>query len=127
MADTPPAPCTGTPSKTDLSIQLTRIEQALQIAGLATPQPEPAAMMSTAPFCFDTLEFHAWLQWVFLPRMRQAVWETTTLPAACAIAPLAEYRFTEMPERPTKELLVLLAEFDELANQYFTISEEGTP
>ncbi|HQT43557.1 MAG TPA: YqcC family protein [Halothiobacillus sp.] len=97
---------------------LRRIEHALYAVGLATAEPSPKALASTVPFCFDTLEFHAWLQWVFLPRMHSTLVECAELPARCAIAPLAEYRFAELA-CDTTELLALITAFDELANQYF--------
>ncbi|MHB9021508.1 MAG: YqcC family protein [Halothiobacillus sp.] len=106
----------------ELLALLQRIERALHAAGLATVQPSPKALASTAPFCFDTLEFHAWLQWVFLPRMRITLIECAELPARCAIAPLAEYRFAELAY-DTTELLALITAFDELANQYFEFSD----
>ncbi|WP_322628232.1 YqcC family protein [Halothiobacillus sp.] len=113
------------PSRNDLLNHLRAIDSALFDAGLSSPQPSVEALSSTVPFCFDTLEFHAWLQWVFLPRMKQAVHEVTALPAACSIAPLAEYRFAEIQDYDTDELLTLLVQFDELATQYFLIQEEG--
>lgn len=116
-----------TPTPTDLLDRLRTIEQAMREAGLDSPQPSVEALGSTAPFCFDTLAFHEWLRWVFLPRMTQAVHNQVTLPAACSIAPLAEYRFAEMPDRDTDALLTLLIEFDELANRFFEIQETGTP
>jgi len=124
--NTQPKQNTGKPSRADLLNQLRLIEHALLDAGLSTPQPSAAALSSTVPFCFDTLEFHAWLKWVFIPRMTHAVHEVASLPAACSIAPLAEYRFAEMQDYDTRALLTLLVEFDEFANQYFLIQEEGS-
>lgn len=115
------------PSQASMLTQLQAIERALHDAGLSTPRPSDKAMRSTAPFCFDTLPFHAWLQWLFIPRMAQAVQEATSLPAACSIAPLAAYRFAEMPDTDTDELLALLVAFDERANRYFQIQETNTP
>ncbi|ANJ66471.1 hypothetical protein A9404_02920 [Halothiobacillus diazotrophicus] len=115
------------PSTAELLERLRAIEHGLITAGLDTPQPAISAFRSTAPFCFDTMTFHEWLRWVFLPRMTQAVHDRVTLPAACAIAPLAEYRFAEMQEHDTDALLALLVEFDVVANRYFQIQETGIP
>lgn len=73
--------------------------------------PDPAALASRMPFCYDTLAFHQWLQWVFLPRMRQVVESDQGWPANSDIHPLAEYSFQRL-EADTDELLALVKEFD---------------
>jgi uncharacterized protein YqcC (DUF446 family) len=73
--------------------------------------PSPAALASTLPFCYDTLQFAQWLQWVFLARMRALLQAGAALPAACDIQPLAEHSFAELPQ-DTARLLTLLGEID---------------
>lgn len=73
--------------------------------------PSPAALASTMPFCYDTLQFAQWLQWVFLARMRALLQAGAALPAACDIQPLAEHSFAELPQ-DTAHLLTLLGEID---------------
>lgn len=107
------------PTQACLLAALIQIETALMAAKLATDQPSPQALASVEPFCFDTLEFHAWLQWVFLPRMRDTLMQNKPLSAPCRIAPLAEYRFAELSTNDTTELLALITAFDTLANRYF--------
>lgn len=107
------------PTQANLLACLTQIEARLIAAKLATDQPSPQALASVEPFCFDTLEFHAWLQWVFLPRMRETIVQNNPLAAPCSIAPLAEYRFAELASINTAELLALITTFDTLANRYF--------
>ena len=58
--------------------------------------PSEAALASDQPFCFDTLEFTEWLQFVFLERMRFIVEQG--LPRASGIAPMAEEHFRVRPE-----------------------------
>ncbi len=107
------------PTRACLLACLTQIEALLMEAKLATDQPSPQALASVEPFCFDTLEFHAWLQWVFLPRMRDTLIQNKPLAAPCSIAPLAEYRFAELRTIDTTELLAQITTFDALANRYF--------
>ncbi|MEN8176145.1 MAG: YqcC family protein [Pseudomonadota bacterium] len=80
----------------------------------STTPPEPAAFASTAPFCFDTMEFHQWLQWVFIPRMHALLDRCGELPLKSEIAPLAEMAFAEL-DADTDQLLGLVERFDSLA------------
>jgi len=91
---------------------LLAIEQEMRRIGLwEEVAPPAAALASTAPFCYDTLQFRQWLQWLFLARMRALLQSAAPLPAACAIQPLAEHSFAELPQDTTR-LLVLLGEVD---------------
>jgi uncharacterized protein YqcC (DUF446 family) len=108
-----------TPTQASLRAALVEIEAALLKAKLGTAPPSAQALASVEPFCFDTLEFHAWLQWVFIPRMLDVLERDLPLVAPCAIAPLAEYRFAEHSNLNTTELLALIAAFDAEVNRYF--------
>jgi uncharacterized protein YqcC (DUF446 family) len=55
--------------------------------------PTPAALASTAPFCFDSMPFAQWLQFVFLPRMWALVDGRLPLPSQISICPMAEHVF----------------------------------
>ena len=81
----------------------------------ATP-PDDVALQSLVPFCHDTLRLEQWLQWVFLPKMRQVVENEEAWPSSSEIAPLAEYRFAQL-EQPTEALLALLERFDRHINR----------
>ncbi|MDX1635777.1 MAG: YqcC family protein [Marinobacter sp.] len=63
----------------------------------STP-PSPQALRSTQPFCIDTLEFTEWLQFIFLPRMKDLVEQGESLPTVSGIAPMAEEHFNARPE-----------------------------
>jgi uncharacterized protein YqcC (DUF446 family) len=93
------------------------LEEALAEAGLweRTPPPEEA-LASLQPFCFDTLRFPQWLQWVFVPRVRRLVREREPLPAHSAIVPYAEEYFRG-PRTPPTALLGVLERFDTLINR----------
>lgn len=75
--------------------------------------PSAERLASQVPFCHDTLEFHEWLQWVFLPRLG-AMLDTGRLPPfACQIAPLAELSW-EHDGREVAHAVALLARLDDL-------------
>ena len=78
-----------------------------------TTPPVPSRMASTQPFCFDTLRFHEWLQWQFLPRMRRIFEQGDTLPEESAIHPYAQDCLIGWRQNP-QTLLFLIRTFDEL-------------
>ncbi len=93
------------------------IEQEMRRLGLwAQDPPPPAAMASRVPFCYDTLKFWQWLQWILVPRIRLILVDGEPLPAASAIAPLAEVEFRRLPQ-DTQRLLDLIREFDRLISR----------
>jgi uncharacterized protein YqcC (DUF446 family) len=78
-----------------------------------TDAPSPRRLASSQPFCFDTLQFHQWLQWQFLPRMTEILDGGHDLPDSSAILPYAEEFLPSRLEDP-RRLLFLLRTFDEL-------------
>lgn len=90
------------------------IERELRFMELWEQSPPPAdALMSTFPFCYDTLEFPQWLQWVFIPRCMQIVRQQASVPASSDIHPMAEIYLDEMQIKAPM-LLALIKRFDEL-------------
>lgn len=81
----------------------------------STP-PAPEALQSLTPFCHDTLQLEQWLQWVFLPKMKCVVEGLEECPSSSDIAPLAEYRFSQL-KHPTALLLQLIERFDRLISR----------
>lgn len=78
------------------------------------PEPPPdRAFESPNPFCFDTMTVPQWLQWVFIPRMRQTLAMNVPLAAACHVAPALEVYLADMGAEGG-ELVKLLEEFDSL-------------
>jgi len=70
---------------------LRQLEQEMRELGLwEETAPAPEDLASPVPFAHDRLEFHQWLQWVLLPRMRDLCDREQALPAASGIAPMAE-------------------------------------
>lgn len=97
-----------------LADQLLLVERELRLLGWwASEAPSAEALASEQPFCVDTLSFEAWLQWLFLPRMKFLLETSAPLPTASGIRFMAEevYRGRELQVR---ELLNALGEFDRL-------------
>lgn len=100
------------PSK--LAVLLDEVESELKRLDLWERQPPPdGAFASPNPFCFDTMSVPQWLQWVFIPRMRETLAMNVPLPAACQVAPAVELYFADVGG-DSGELVTLLAQFDEL-------------
>jgi len=75
--------------------------------------PETKALASDLPFCYDTLMFNQWLQWIFLPRIRAVVEGEAPLPEKSEIAPMAELWVEEQKiASPGYRLLELIREMD---------------
>ncbi len=93
---------------------LLEVEANLRISGKwENNQPSERALTSIEPFCMDTLSFEQWLQWIFLPRMKDTLEETRPLPAKSGILIYAkECLVKEDPS--TVSLLQLIKRFDEL-------------
>lgn len=90
------------------------IEAELRRIGLwSSVPPADEALSSKAPFCFDTLALHEWLQWILLPRVRVILDGGLALPDHSGIAALGEQMFPQL-EQDTRELLALLKRFDTL-------------
>lgn len=78
--------------------------------------PTPEQLASTAPFCVDTLSLQAWLQWVFLAKMKIIIEHGLALPHACAIQPMAAVAWAEEGTK-VAGLLALLAKLDAVLSQ----------
>lgn len=94
-----------------------KIEAEMRRVGMwSAESPPPSALQSEVPFCHDTLEFHQWLQWVFLPRMKLVLEQGGPLPERSDIYPLAEHSFKDSPW-PAASLLALIRAFDKLISE----------
>jgi uncharacterized protein YqcC (DUF446 family) len=93
---------------------LLQVEANLRTSGKWELQPPPSrALNSTQPFCIDTLRFEQWLQWIFLPRMKQILEQQQPLPRQSAIY---EYAEDQLPRKDpdADNLLTLIKRFDDL-------------
>ncbi|MDH3979669.1 MAG: YqcC family protein [Gammaproteobacteria bacterium] len=93
---------------------LLEVEATLRTHGMWDQDRPPAdALGSEQPFCIDTLRFEQWLQWVFLPRMKEILEDSRPLPVKSGILIYAqEYLRKDAP--PTTGLLELIKRFDDL-------------
>ena len=97
---------------------LLEIENELQQLGLwEKKQPPLPDLQSLMPFCYDTLRFPQWLQWVFLPRCQQMIKTRDGIPADSDIHTIAVYYFTEAGI-DAKNLLIHVKRFDDLILQW---------
>jgi uncharacterized protein YqcC (DUF446 family) len=95
---------------------LLEVEASLRIHGKwDVNRPAETDLSSRIPFCMDTLKFEQWLQWIFLPKMKELLEHTKPLPAQCAIFEYAEECLLKS-EPSTECLLKQLKLFDELIN-----------
>jgi uncharacterized protein YqcC (DUF446 family) len=100
-----------------LAEHLLLIERELRLQGWwGEVQPSAEALASVEPFAVDTLDFSQWLQWIFLPRMKQILEADLPLPNASGILAMAEMVYVDQAEK-SRGLRVLLAQFDELISQ----------
>lgn len=97
-----------------LADQLLLIERELRVLGWWSAEaPSAEALASVQPFCVDTLSFEAWLQWIFLPRMKQLLESAGPLPQASGIKEMAEVSYRGQEAR-VQGLLQALGTFDQL-------------
>ena len=93
---------------------LLEVEANLRTSGhWEEDQPPPTALSSAVPFCIDTLRFEQWLQWIFLPRMKQILEQAKPLPAKSGIYEYAQDYFRKGDLR-SDSLLKLIKRFDDL-------------
>ena len=94
--------------------QLLLIERELRVQGWWDEAPPSAeALGSVEPFAVDTLDFHQWLQWIFLARMKQIIEQNLPLPNASGIMEMAEMVYADRP-RESLGLRTALKNFDQL-------------
>ncbi len=97
-----------------IKTQIQRIEQLMQEIDLYSNQrPDDAAFNSSVPFCYDTMSFLEWLQWVMFPKTCELIDRQLPLPTVCEIHPLAEEEF-KLIEQQTDALLAEIQELDRL-------------
>lgn len=97
-----------------LPVLLDRIEAELKRLDLWEDEPPAAeAFQSPNPFCFEAMTMPQWLQWMFMPRMRQTLALNAPLAAACEVAPALEI-YLDDTGTTGGALLDLLTEFDAL-------------
>ena len=76
-------------------------------------KPNTTDLKSSIPFCMDTLKFEQWLQWIFLPTMKDTIEQIKPLPLESAIYEYAE-ECLRKNDPSTEQLLKQLKLFDDL-------------
>lgn len=105
------APCST--ELADMLALLDDIEIAMRKLGLWSLEPPSAeALASSAPFAHDTMPLEMWLQWIFIPRMRETLRQNIRPPAACNVHPFAAHRFARHG-LAAKSLVQAVRAFDE--------------
>ena len=94
--------------------QLLLIERELRLQGWWDEVcPSTEALSSVEPFSVDTLDFHQWLQWIFLTRMKQILEQDLPLPGVSGILEMAEMVYADRPVE-SLGLRAALKKFDQL-------------
>ncbi|MEL6447555.1 MAG: YqcC family protein [Pseudomonadota bacterium] len=75
--------------------------------------PSAEALKSQEPFCFDTLGFAQWMQWIFLPRVQEVVENERDMPAQSDVHTYAE-EVLKNTDYESEQLLFLIKTFDEI-------------
>ncbi len=99
-----------------VSSAIAGIEAEMKVIGLwsADPLPKEAYDFQKA-FAMDTMAFSQWLQFVFVPRVREILEAHGEFPGRSMVGTQAMREFDGFPE--ASRLVSLLAEFDALFNK----------
>ncbi len=96
--------------------QLALIELELKSLGMwATETPSAQALADPTPFACESLAFEQWLQFIFIPKMKELVALRLHLPTKIALAPMAEHLWLHRQEM--EQLIFLLNQLDECLSE----------
>ncbi len=88
------------------------IEREMRQLGIwESTQPDRIALSSEMPFCYDTLSFNQWMQFVLIVRFRTIIDNRAGLPSTCNILPYAAEALGDVKE-DTSQLLDLIKDLD---------------
>jgi uncharacterized protein YqcC (DUF446 family) len=101
-----------TPNPETVLVQIERIEAEMRRIGLWQDRPlETEQYDFRQAFAMDTMSFTQWLQFIFIPHVREAA-RTGQFPSESHVAAQAVREFDG--QEACAELVALLAGFDEL-------------
>lgn len=86
--------------------------QAVQLWSSVEPSHE--ALSSQAPFACDSMPFEMWLQFIFIPKMKQLIEKRLPLPTSMAITPMAEQVWSDMARY--QNVIRVIQQLDDLLN-----------
>ena len=100
------------PLREAVAAQIDRIEAEMRAIGLWQSEPlRPEQLQFSQAFAMDTMALQQWLQFVFVPRVREAI-ASDSFPASSEVGAQAVREFDTVPE--AGRLTSLLSEFDAL-------------
>lgn len=85
--------------------------------------PTPEQLASREPFGVDTMTFEQWLQWIFIPKLREMI----NMPAFNGMAhssdihTMADYLFKDYPEN-TDNVTKIIQSIDKLLNEFGAVT-----
>lgn len=92
---------------------LSQLEQCLkQTNNWQNTAPSIEQLDSSQPFCIDTLTLPQWLQFIFIPKMRELIELGAPLPQKVEISPYAEEAVKQLAF-DAKPLLAVIKTIDE--------------
>jgi uncharacterized protein YqcC (DUF446 family) len=101
-----------TPFQQTVSRHVDQIEAEMKNIGFWQSQPlQPGQLAFKQAFAMDTMSFAQWLQFIFLPRVREAM-ATNSFPKGSSVGAQAIREFDGHPK--VERIITLLAEFDAL-------------
>ncbi|WP_016954962.1 YqcC family protein [Catenovulum agarivorans] len=96
----------------DLLLELT---DGLKAADLwQDSRPPEQALQSQQPFALDTLDFHQWLQFIFIEKMQIIVQQQLSMPSLLCLTPIAEEAFSGQTSDKITAILQVIKRIDQL-------------
>jgi uncharacterized protein YqcC (DUF446 family) len=96
---------------------LSQLEQCLkQTNNWQNTEPSTEQLASSQPFCIDTLTLPQWLQFIFIPKMREMLKHGAPLPSKVDISPYAEEVLKPLAS-DAEPLLAIIKAIDESFTQ----------
>lgn len=107
---------TPPPSYETVAAKISEIEAEMKRVGLWQEKPlDPEQYNFTRAFAMDTMSFDQWLQFIFIPRVKQIIETRGEFPPSSMVAAQAVREF-DGSTFETDRLQSLLSEFDRLFN-----------
>src|SRR5215469_12765383 len=96
-----------------VAAKLGEIEQEMKRVGLWQEQPlKPEQYNFSKAFAMDTMSYDQWLQFIFVPRVKEIISTRGKFPASSSVGAQAVREFDTY--RNAERLITLLSEFDRL-------------
>jgi uncharacterized protein YqcC (DUF446 family) len=101
------------PDYAAVAAHIDQIEQEMKRVGLWQEKPlAPEQYNFTQAFAMDTMSYDQWLQFIFVPRVKEIIRTEGSFPASSSVGAQAVREFDTYPD--SERLITLLSEFDGL-------------